>query len=725
MDKREASAAQGSKGLAQPPVRRFPGEASAAANPLYLLAINLTQRCNLACAHCYMDARTLREGAPDEISSGEVRALLDQIAARSRDTMVVLTGGEPLLRGDLEALLAHGAALGLAMVIGSNGLGLSSQRVAALKAAGAMGIGISLDSLRPEQHDAFRGLPGAWQKTLDGIEACKREGLPFQIHFSVTEANAAELPSMIDFARAVGARVLNVFFLVCTGRGEQMSDISPKTYERVLEQLVRAQEGSKDLLIRARCAPHFKRIAYQRNPASALTRAAGYEGGGCLAGIHYARISPTGEVTACPYIPLSEGNVRERAFWDIWDNSERFLLLRRPQLEGKCGACEYRLLCGGCRARPLAQGDGLMAADSWCDYSPQAGEAVEPLRETPSNITWTAEAEARLARVPGFLRKMVKQRAENYVREIGQEVVCAEHLATLAAKRFGDAGPPRPGAKDEVLTKRADETSSSSPAVPLPWSEEARVRLAALPSFLQEGLRAIAEELARAEGRLEVNVKLFERLLAEPAEQRAMHWQDEARRRLTDFLATKPGGVRLFVSTALEAAAEDSARRRRGARVEAGDAQAAIDRLSGGVEWSPEALARVLAAPDFIRAGIKKAAEFGARREGLARIEPDDLTRFRNRAMLRAVQRMKGFGMTELSFDAYPIAKERVPRLQGNAEADKRFAAIRDFVVKRPEPGDTLGAELIAQMRAELATNEKKKPQRNEPPSVVGPDETV
>ena len=403
-------------------------------NDLFLLAINLTKRCNLACAHCYMDAETMKHGGENELTTEEVRGLLDDIAGRSTETMVVLTGGEPLMRGDLEELVAHGTGRGLAMVVGTNGVALSDKRVQSLKAAGAMGVGISVDSLDPEKHDAFRRLRGAWEKTMQGIEACKRYDLPFQIHFSVTEANAGEVPSMIAFARATGARVLNVFFLVCTGRGESMSDISPITYERVLNQLVAAQEQSRDLLIRARCAPHYKRIAYQRDPASTLTRAAGYEGGGCLAGIHYCRITPEGGVTACPYIPEEEGNIRDTKFWDIWNQSPTFQSLRNPKLEGKCGSCEFRKLCGGCRARPLAMGGSLMDTDPWCIHIPDGSAVIEPLVEQPKNLVWSEEAEKRLARVPSFLRKMVRNRAESYVLELGLHLVTEEHLATLAAK---------------------------------------------------------------------------------------------------------------------------------------------------------------------------------------------------------------------------------------------------------------------------------------------------
>ena len=665
---------------------------------LFLLAINLTERCNLGCAHCYMDAQTLAQGAADELSSLEVRELLDNIAARSTETMVVLTGGEPLLRADLEELITHGRALGLSMVVGSNGLGLTDRRAASLKAAGAMGVGISVDSLDPAKHDAFRGISGAWAKTMNGIEACRRQDLPFQIHFSVTESNAEEVPAMIDFACTCGARVLNVFFLVCTGRGQSMSDISAATYERVLEQLVLAQERSEDLLIRARCAPHFKRLAYQRNPASPLTRATGYEGGGCLAGIHYCRITPQGGVTACPYIPYAEGSIRERPFWDIWEGAQGFQQLRQPELNGLCGQCEYRLLCGGCRARPLAQGGSLMDSDPWCAYRPQGGPVIEPLAQQTSELRWTDEAKQRLSRVPSFLRKMVAARAEAYAAELGLTEVTAEHLATLAARRFGASGPPRPQGPGQASPAAAGPAAQLA----LAWSEEARARLEAMPSFLREGVRAVAEDVARSEGRLEVNVKLLERLLADTPPVCELPRSDAAQRLLDHCLDGMSSQARTFVRPALEAAAEQCAQRRRAVAVEAEDAQAAIDQLSGGVEWEPEALQRVLAAPDFIRAGIKKAAEFRARKEGLARIRGEDLTRFRNHAMMRAVQRMKGFGMSDLSFDAYALARERVPRLRENPEADKRFAAIRSFVSSKDQPGDLLGRELLEEMRARL-----------------------
>lgn len=700
---------------------------------LFLIAINLTRRCNLACGHCYMDAEARLDGGDGELTSAEVKQLLDEIASRSNETMVVLTGGEPLIRSDLEQMVAHGSRLGLAMVVGSNGVLLDEARVKSLKQAGALGIGISLDSLDPASHDAFRGCPGSWEKTLNGMELCRRHELPFQVHFSVTEKNAHEVQAMIDFARASGAHVLNIFFLVCTGRGESMSDITPHRYEQVLQQLVEAQEQTNDLIIRARCAPHFKRVAYQHNPESPLTRAQGYEGGGCLAGIHYCRITPEGAVTACPYIPDEEGdaqgcasatrgrmpgaaNIRTGGFWPIWDNAPSFQQLRNPTLQGKCGQCEFQKLCGGCRARPLAMGGSLMDTDPWCNHYPNSEAIIQPLLETPDDrVTWSDEAEQRLERVPGFLRKMVRKRAEAHVAELGETIVTTEHLATLAARRFGDNFP---GKRLETSVSGNADTPSN-----LAWTQEARAYLETIPAFLRSGVSQVAEDVATSEGRLEVNMQLLKRLeeedapdflppasLAHPcasdSQQRTLPWQPEADQALEAFLNDRPMPARLFIQPGMEVAAEREAKRRQAIVVSSTDVETVIRTQLAGVEWDQEALRRVESAPDFVRAGIKKAAEFNARREGLKVIDSDSLTRFRNRAMMRAVRRMKGFGMKELSFGGFDIAREQVPRLQDNKQAAKRFAEIQAYVESKQAPdGGGLGLldrELLEKMKAEL-----------------------
>ena len=273
-----------------------------AAAPPFLVALNLTRRCNLNCAHCYLDAGSRESDDSGELSTAEVKGLLDDIAGLSDETMVVFTGGEPLLRADLTDLVAHASGLGLMAVLGTNGMGLNDRRAIALKDVGLQGAGISLDSLDAAAHDRFRGLPGSWGRAQDAIDVCRRIGLRFQIHFSVTDDNAHELNEMIAYARDVGAFVLNIFFLVCTGRGEKVTNVSAQTYEQVMRQVTEAARRETDIMIRAKCAPHFKRMAWELDPDWPVTTAHGYEAGGCLAGTRYCRVTPDGGVTACPYM---------------------------------------------------------------------------------------------------------------------------------------------------------------------------------------------------------------------------------------------------------------------------------------------------------------------------------------------------------------------------------------------------------------------------------------
>ncbi len=184
----------------------------------FLVALNLTQRCNLECAHCYLDAGTRKEGDKAELSTTEVKSVIDNIAALSDETMVVLTGGEPMMRRDLGELASHATKRGLMVVVGSNGTLLNDERARHLKECGVQGVGISVDSLNPNYHDEFRGKSGSWENAMMGIDACRKNDLRFQIHFSVTNDNAHELDDMIAFARESIACVFNEFCLFCTGR---------------------------------------------------------------------------------------------------------------------------------------------------------------------------------------------------------------------------------------------------------------------------------------------------------------------------------------------------------------------------------------------------------------------------------------------------------------------------------------------------------------------------
>jgi radical SAM protein with 4Fe4S-binding SPASM domain len=186
-------------------------------------------------------------------------------------------------------------------------------------------------------------------------------------------------------------------------------------------------------------------MAIEMDPPLPVTLAQGYEAGGCLAGTRYCRVTPEGELTACPYMEVSVGSLRETGFEELWRDAPLFRQLREPKLEGRCGACEYAKLCGGCRARPLARDGNLMGEDFLCGYQPGGGAVVEPMPETRSALAWTPEAEERLGRVPPFVRRFVRRRAEDHAREVGAPAVTAEHLHELARRRFGDKGPPRVG----------------------------------------------------------------------------------------------------------------------------------------------------------------------------------------------------------------------------------------------------------------------------------------
>ncbi|MBT6095273.1 MAG: radical SAM protein [Rhodospirillaceae bacterium] len=408
--------------------------------PPFLVALNLTRKCNLRCEHCYLDAGTRLDGADGELTTDEVKRALDGIASLSDETMVVFTGGEPALRRDLEEMIAHATKRGLMPVLGTNGTLLDDARILALKQAGLQGAGISVDSLDPAHHDAFRGSVGSWEKAMGAIDACRRHRLRFQIHFSVTEDNAHELDDMIDFAKAAKAFVLNVFFLVCTGRGEKFTGVSAETYERVLRRVTEAAHDEQGLIVRAKCAPHFKRMALELDPAWPVTAAHGYEAGGCLAGTRYFRVTPEAKVTACPYMEAEVGDLRKSDVVSLWHDAAGFKALREPKLEGRCGACEYAKLCGGCRARPLARDDNLMGEDFLCAYEPKGGAVIEPMPDSGAALQWTDEAQAWLQRIPSFVRRFVRKRAEDRVRADGGVEVTAEIIGSLARERFKGRG---------------------------------------------------------------------------------------------------------------------------------------------------------------------------------------------------------------------------------------------------------------------------------------------
>ena len=348
-----------------------------------IISWNVTRKCNLECSHCYINASTEKHPDEhlDELTTQEAKKLMDQIAEVSRP-MLVLSGGEPLLRKDIFELIRYGTEKGIKMAMGSNGSLIDSLVAKKLKEAGIKTVSISLDSAIPEKHDEFRGVKGSWKKAVDAIKALRDNGVLVQVNTTLTQDNYDEIDDIMALSEKLGVENFHLFFLVPTGRGGKIADISPAKYELMIKENL-SKTSRHRLNVRHSCAPQFMRIAKDMHlDMRQWIR-------GCIAGMYYCRIFPNGEVTPCPYLPVKLGNVKNKAFKDIWFNSEIFKALRNPNtLKGKCGKCDYKQLCGGCRARAYGlssdfidycgdlhepadlKGDYL-TEDPWCVYQPK------------------------------------------------------------------------------------------------------------------------------------------------------------------------------------------------------------------------------------------------------------------------------------------------------------------------------------------------------------------
>jgi radical SAM protein with 4Fe4S-binding SPASM domain len=429
----------------------------------YVVSWNLTYRCNLACEHCYLDAggkpAVLDEAFADrsELTTAQCFRVVDQLAAFAPECLTILTGGEPLLRRDILDIVRYAHGRGLWVVVGTNGVKITENLARVLQEAGVRGMSLSLDALDPAAHDGFRRVRGAWQNTVEGAQILHRAGVSFIVQTTVARHNVADLAAIASFARErLGAKVWNLYFLVPTGRGTFVSDLTPAEHDAVLAGLsgIRAEhEGA--MLVNAKCAPHHVRnlVADSAEPANLRTYSQG--AGGCPAGTHYFGIRPNGDVTPCPYLPVFGGNLKHADLTEVWNTSEPFASIRRrDSLGGRCGACELNTACGGCRARAWAASGQLLAEDPLCTHEPgtipreRLIRIKDPSYGTPvaSTIAWDDAAGERMRQIPAFVRGTVVRAVESYCRARGVERVTAELLSEIRAKMPTPKifGRPRP-----------------------------------------------------------------------------------------------------------------------------------------------------------------------------------------------------------------------------------------------------------------------------------------
>ncbi len=350
------------------------GHADDNSNTPRLIAWEVTRTCLLNCQHCR--AAASRNVCADEFSTEECYKLLDNIASFAKP-IIILTGGEPMLRPDIYDIARHARKLGLPAVMAPCGLLLNPDTAAKIMDAGIRRISLSLDGADAATHDAFRGFAGSFQGVMDGIAAARAAGLDFQINTTISRHNFAQVQAILDLSIQLGASVFNPFLLVPTGRGKELIDqeLSAAQYEEALQWLAR-QQTRKDIQIRVTCAPHYQRILRQCGGG-----AVEHASKGCMGGKGFAFISHVGKVQICGFLETECGDVRKENydFRHIWETSKVFLQMRDvDSYRGRCGYCEFRKVCGGCRARAHAITGDYLGEEPFCIYQPKRRAGGSP-----------------------------------------------------------------------------------------------------------------------------------------------------------------------------------------------------------------------------------------------------------------------------------------------------------------------------------------------------------
>jgi AdoMet-dependent heme synthase len=388
--------------------------AAASNRVLRMLFWETTVRCNLACVHC----RRLESNEADvgDLATAQAETLIEQLAQlgrrqqrgegvpplcvagilpanRGQDALatstvpmpvLVFSGGEPFCRQDLFHLVGHARQSGLITALATNGTMIDDEQASRIGDSGVARVSVSLDGATAEVHDRMRQIPGAFDRAFEGLRHLGEHQVPFQINVTLTKQNVGQLQEVYDLTRSLGAVALHIFMLVPVGCGRVLAQtdmLTPEQYERILRE-IHALENRGEIQVKVTCGPHYERVKRELRRADGGGRMEGAtpdpkspirhpHSKGCLAGLGVLFVSHRGDVYPCGYLPVNCGNIREKSLIEIWDENKDLARLRDTSaLEGKCGVCGYKQVCGGCRARAFGMTGNYMGEEPFCVYQP-------------------------------------------------------------------------------------------------------------------------------------------------------------------------------------------------------------------------------------------------------------------------------------------------------------------------------------------------------------------
>ena len=347
----------------------------AATDPMRILRMlfwETTIRCNLACVHCRRIESNEAAGA--DLTTAEAQSLIEQLAELGRrqgqPPVLVFSGGEPLCRAELFDLMASARQQGIIVALATNGTLIDSDKAQQIHDSGIARVSVSLDGADAATHDQMRQIPGAFERAIEGVRHLRECGVAFQINATLTRQNARQLGQVYELAQSLGSVALHIFMLVPVGCGQVLAAtdmLSPSEYEQTLRR-IHTLEGQGPMQIRVTCGPHYERVKRQMRNEYPV---ANPQSKGCLAGLGVLFVNHRGDVYPCGYLPLYCGNILQTTLAQIWDENKDLARVRDTEaLEGKCGRCGYKRICGGCRARAFGTSGDYMAEEPFCAYIP-------------------------------------------------------------------------------------------------------------------------------------------------------------------------------------------------------------------------------------------------------------------------------------------------------------------------------------------------------------------